>query len=90
MYNHDYYATLDQAMVKLLKHTALNGLRTLNAIAMYLFMQPIRLCELSGTVCERKWHAPAKVGECQDQTGRTGHIETALCESPGEPHCDRL
>ena len=45
MYNHDYYATLDQAMVKLLKHAALNGLRTLNAIAMYLFMQPIRLCE---------------------------------------------
>lgn len=45
MYNHDYYATLDQAMVKLLKHTALNGLRTLNAITMYLFMQPIRLCE---------------------------------------------
>jgi hypothetical protein len=45
MYNHDYYVTLDQAMVKLLKHTALNGLRTLNAIAMYLFMQPIRLCE---------------------------------------------
>lgn len=45
MYNHDYYATLDQAMAKLLKHTALNGLRTLNAIAMYLFMQPIRLCE---------------------------------------------
>ena len=45
MYNHDYYATLDQAMVKLLKHTALNGLRTLNAIAMYLFMQPIRLWE---------------------------------------------
>lgn len=45
MYNHDYYTTLDQAMVKLLKHTALNGLRTLNAIAMYLFMQPIRLCE---------------------------------------------
>ncbi|RAW63530.1 hypothetical protein [Faecalibacterium hattorii] len=45
MYNHDYYATLDQAMVKLLKHTALNGLRTLNAIAMYLFMQPTRLCE---------------------------------------------
>ena len=45
MYNHDYYATLDQAMVKLLKHTALNGLRTLNAIAMYVFMQPIRLCE---------------------------------------------
>ena len=45
MYNHDYYATLDQAMVKLLKHTALNGLRTLNAIALYLFMQPIRLCE---------------------------------------------
>lgn len=32
-------------MVKLLKHTALNVLRTLNAIAMYLFMQPIRLCE---------------------------------------------
>ena len=45
MYNHDYYATLDQAMVKLRKHTALHGLRTLNAIAMYLFMQPIRLCE---------------------------------------------
>ena len=45
MYNHDYYATLDQAMVKLLKHAALNRLRTLNAIAMYLFMQPIRLCE---------------------------------------------
>lgn len=45
MYNHDYYTTLDQAMVKLLKNTALNGLRTLNAIAMYLFMQPIRLCE---------------------------------------------
>lgn len=45
MYNHDYYATLDQVMVKLLKYTALNGLRTLIAIAVYLFMQPIRLCE---------------------------------------------
>lgn len=45
MYNHDYYATLDQAMVKLLKYTALNGLQTLIAIAVYLFMQPIRLCE---------------------------------------------
>lgn len=45
MYNYDYYATLDQAMVKLLKHTALNSLRTLIAIALYLFMQPIRLCE---------------------------------------------
>lgn len=45
MYDHDYYATLDQAMGKLLKHTVVNGLRTLNAIAMYLFMQPIRLCE---------------------------------------------
>lgn len=45
MYDHDYYATLDQAMVKLLKYTALNGLRTLIAIAVYLFMQPIRLCE---------------------------------------------
>ena len=45
MYDHDYYATLDQAMVKLLKSTALNGLRTLIAIAVYLFMQPIRLCE---------------------------------------------
>lgn len=45
MYNHDYYATLDQAMVKLLKYTALNGLWTLIAIAVYLFMQPIRLCE---------------------------------------------
>lgn len=45
MYDHDYYATLDQTMVKLLKYTALNGLRTLIAIAVYLFMQPIRLCE---------------------------------------------
>ena len=45
MYDHDYYATLDQAMVKLLKYTALNGLRTLIAIAVYLFMQPIRLCD---------------------------------------------
>ena len=45
MYDHDYYATLDQAMVKLLKYTALNGLRTRIAIAVYLFMQPIRLCE---------------------------------------------
>ena len=45
MYDHDYYATLDQAMVKLLKYTVLNGLRTLIAIAVYLFMQPIRLCE---------------------------------------------
>lgn len=45
MYDHDYYATLDQAMGKLLKHDAVNGLRTLIAIAMYLFMQPIRLCE---------------------------------------------
>lgn len=45
MYDHDYYATLDQAMVKLLKYAALNGLRTLIAIAVYLFMQPIRLCE---------------------------------------------
>lgn len=49
MYDHDYYATLDQAMVKLLKYTALNGLRTLIAIAVYLFiMQPIRLCEYIG------------------------------------------
>lgn len=48
MYDHDYYATLDQAMGKLLKHTVVNGLRTLNAIAMYLFMQPIRLCEYIG------------------------------------------
>lgn len=45
MYDHDYYATLDQAMGKLLKHAAVNGLRTLIAIAVYLFMQPIRLCE---------------------------------------------
>lgn len=45
MYDHDYYATLDQAMVKQLKYTVLNGLRTLIAIALYLFMQPIRLCE---------------------------------------------
>ena len=33
MYDHDYYATLDQAMV------------TLIAIALYLFMQLVRLCE---------------------------------------------
>lgn len=45
MYDHDYYATLDQAMSKRLKHTAVNGLRTLIAIAIYLFLQPIRLCE---------------------------------------------
>lgn len=45
MYDHDYYATLDQAMVKLLKYTALNSLRTLIAIALYLFMQLVRLCE---------------------------------------------
>lgn len=45
MYDHDYYATLDQAMIKRLKHTAVNGLRTLIAIAIYLFLQPIRLCE---------------------------------------------
>lgn len=45
MYNHDYYATLDQAMVKLLKYTALNSLRMLIAIALYLFMQLVRLCE---------------------------------------------
>lgn len=45
MYDHDYYETLDQATGKLLKYTAVNGLRTLIAIAMYLFMQPIRLCE---------------------------------------------
>ena len=35
-------------MGKLLKHTAVEGLRTLIAIAMYLFMQPIRLCEYIG------------------------------------------
>jgi hypothetical protein len=45
MYNHDYYATLDQAMVKQLKYTALNILRTLIAIALYLFLQPVRLYE---------------------------------------------
>lgn len=45
MYNHDYYATLDQAMVKHLKYTALNILRTLIAIALYLFLQPVRLYE---------------------------------------------
>lgn len=45
MYNHDYYATLDRAMVKQLKYTALNILRTLIAIALYLFLQPVRLYE---------------------------------------------
>lgn len=45
MYNHDYYATLDQAMVKQLKYTALNILRTLIAIALCLFLQPVRLYE---------------------------------------------
>lgn len=45
MYNHDYYATLDQAMVKQLKYTVLNILRTLIAIALYLFLQPVRLYE---------------------------------------------
>lgn len=45
MYNHDYYATLDRAMVKRLKYTALNILRTLIAIALYLFMQLVRLYE---------------------------------------------
>lgn len=45
MYNHDYYATLDQAMMKQLKYTALNILRTLIAIALYLFLQPVRLYE---------------------------------------------
>lgn len=46
MYNHDYYATLDQAMAKQLKYTALNILRTLIAIALYLlFLQPVRLYE---------------------------------------------
>jgi hypothetical protein len=45
MYNHDYYATLDQTMVKQLKYTALNILRTLIAIALYLFLQPVRLYE---------------------------------------------
>lgn len=45
MYNHDYYATLDQAMVKQLKYTALNILRSLIAIALYLFLQPVRLYE---------------------------------------------
>ena len=45
MYDHDYYAKMDEAMSKLLKHTAVNGLRTLIAIAIYLFLQPIRLCE---------------------------------------------
>lgn len=45
MYNHDYYATLDQATVKQLKYTALNILRTLIAIALYLFLQPVRLYE---------------------------------------------
>ena len=45
MYNHDYYATLDQAMVKQLKYTALNIPRTLIAIALYLFLQPVRLYE---------------------------------------------
>lgn len=45
MYNHDYYATLDQAIVKQLKYTALNILRTLIAIALYLFLQPVRLYE---------------------------------------------
>lgn len=45
MYNHDYYATLDQAMVKQLKYTVLNILRTLIAIVLYLFLQPVRLYE---------------------------------------------
>ena len=45
MYNHDDSATLDQAMVKQLKYTALNILRTLIAIALYLFLQPVRLYE---------------------------------------------
>ena len=74
MYNHDYYATLDQAMVKLLKYTALNGLRTLIAITVYLFMQPIRLCEYIGD-CIRMERDNQKETEIRfENLKQNGHI----------------
>ena len=72
MYNHDYYATLDQAMVKQLKYTALNILRTLVAIALYLFLQPIRLyiedCFRMERECDREETIRF------ENLKRTGHI----------------
>lgn len=74
MYNYDYYATLDQAMVKLLKHTALNSLRTLIAIALYLFMQPVRLCEYIED-CIRMEHDSQKETEIRfENLKQHGHI----------------
>lgn len=74
MYNHDYYATLDQAMVKQLKYTALNILRTLIAIALYLFLQPVRLYEYVED-CFRMERDSQKETEIRfDNLKRNGHI----------------
>lgn len=74
MYNHDYYATLDQAMVKQLKYTALNILRTLIAIALYLFLQPVRLYEYIED-CFRMERDSQKETEIRfENLKRNGHI----------------
>ncbi len=74
MYNHDYYATLDQAMVKQLKYTALNILRTLVAIALYLFLQPVRLYEYIED-CFRMEHECDREETIRfENLKRTGHI----------------
>lgn len=74
MYNHDYYATLDQAMVKQLKYTALNILRTLIAIALYLFLQPVRLYEYIED-CFRMERDGQKETEIRfENLKRNGHI----------------
>lgn len=74
MYDHDYYATLDQAMVKLLKYTALNGLRTLIAIAVYLFVQPIRLCEYIEDCIRMERDSQKKTEIRFKRLERNGHI----------------
>jgi hypothetical protein len=74
MYNHDYYATLDQAMVKQLKYTALNILRTLVAIALYLFLQPIRLYEYIEDCFRMERECDREETIRFENLKRTGHI----------------
>jgi hypothetical protein len=74
MYNHDYYATLDQAMVKQLKYTALNILRTLVAIALYLFLQPVRLYEYIEDCFRMERECDREETIRFENLKRTGHI----------------
>ena len=45
MYDHDYYAKMDELMKNTLVDCIKRDLLVLRALAWYLMMQPIRLCD---------------------------------------------